>query len=110
METQHSQSETKTPHSIIGCLSSVFATFAIFEVIGLLFVLLNPHIGGFGAELIFIISISCLCVCIPVSIILGIIGIFTKNRKRLFSVIGLIIPALLLFTSVVWFVVKLIQS
>lgn len=116
MKTQPSQgevkatsAETKTSHSVVGGLSAICAVFALGAAIFFIY-LMTSEISGSGLDILGMLSIGGMVICSPIALILGIIGLFLKNRKKLFAVIGVSLSGLMILLPVVLIIVLRLMS
>jgi hypothetical protein len=94
--------EIKTSHSVVGCLSAIFGVFALLGAI-LFIYLMTSDMAGAGLDILGMFSAGITVICTLPALILGIIGLFLKNRKKLFPIIGVSISGLFVLIVVTGF-------
>ena len=94
--------ENKLRQSIPGILSVVFGLIALCPIGLGIFVAIDSDPGGdFAFAVIFLLVIGSFCVFTPLMLILGLIGLFQKDRSKLFPIIGLSFFAFYMFVALV---------
>lgn len=102
-EVKATSAETKTTHSVVGCLSAIFGVFALFAAILFIYLMTSDLIGSV-LDILGMFSIGITVICTLPALILGIIGLFLKNRKKLFPIIGVSISGLFVLIAAVVFI------
>lgn len=93
-------------HSGVGIASFVISLIAIIILLGLILLAILTEAIGISADsqeiLYLIIGFSAIILGLLsiIGIVLGIIGVFQEDRKRVFSILGLIINAVPVLTMI----------
>lgn len=96
--------ENKLRHSIPGILSVIFGLIALCPIGLGIFIAIDIEPGGdLGFGIIFLLIFGSFCVFTPLMLILGLIGLFQKDRSKLFPIIGLSLFAFHLMVAILSF-------